>query len=122
MKKILLVEDDEFLRQIIGKNLSDSGYSVIMAVNGKDAIERMIADKPDLVLLDLLLPEVDGFEVLKQAKQNKEISNIIIVALSNLTQQSDITRALELGAADYFIKSQFTSKEIEEKIKGMLKE
>jgi DNA-binding response OmpR family regulator len=121
MKKILLVEDDIFLRQIISKRLLDSGYDVVTVISGKDALGRIVKDKPDLVLLDILLPEMDGFEILKKARENKDISNIPIAVLSNLTQQSDIDKALNLGAVDYFIKSQFTSEEVEEKIKALLK-
>jgi len=117
MKKILIIEDDDFFRELIRKKLlSNKNFEIIEAIDGEKGIEAMKEKKPDLVLLDLLLPNVDGFEVLSRAKGDSDISKIPIIILSNLGQQEDIEKALKLGANDYLIKSQFDINQIVDKI------
>jgi CheY-like chemotaxis protein len=120
MAKILLVEDDSFLRGLIGKKLADKKYEIIYASDGEKALELLKGDKPDLILLDILLPGIDGFEVLKKIKQDSKLSNIPVIIISNLMQQKDIDKAKSLGATDYLVKVQFTTDEISEKIKEVL--
>lgn len=116
-KKILIIEDDDFFRELIRKKLlSSKDFEIIEAVDGEKGVEEMKEKKPDLVLLDLLLPNVDGFEVLSRAKADSDISKIPIIILSNLGQQEDIEKALKLGAHDYLIKSQFDINQIVDKI------
>ncbi len=121
MKKILIVEDDKFLRELIVKKLTSEGYEVPEAIDGEQGVKKIEEEKPDLVLLDLILPGIDGFEVLAQIKKNPELSQIPIIILSNLGQKEDIEKGLNLGAVDYLIKAHFTPNEIIEKLKKILK-
>lgn len=116
-KRILIIEDDEFLRSLLNTRLSAEGFSVSMAIDGKDGLKKIKEEKPDMVLLDLLLPIMDGFEVLSAAKSNESTKSIPVLILSNLGQKKDVDRGLKMGAADYIIKSQFTVEEIIDKIK-----
>ena len=120
-KKILIIEDDRFLRGLIIKKLGDEGFEVVEAVNGEDGIKKIEEIKPDLILLDLILPGMDGFEVLSQMKKKIEISQTPVIILSNLGQKEDIERGLNLGAIDYLIKAHFTPNEIIDKVKNALK-
>jgi len=119
-KNILIIEDDDFFRELIKKKLLSKDFDVLEAVDGEKGIEAMKEKKPDLVLLDLLLPNIDGFEVLLKVKADSSVSSIPIIILSNLGQQEDIERGLKLGAVDYLIKSQFDIDQIMEKIKNVL--
>ncbi len=120
-KKILIVEDDEFLRQLVSQKLSSEGFAVSLAVDGPDGIEKTKSVMPDLILLDLLLPTIDGFEVLSKIKSDSATSSIPVIILSNLGQQEEIDRGLKLGAIDYLVKAQLTPEEIVAKVKTSLK-
>jgi len=120
-KKILIVEDDKFLRELIAKKLSSEGYQISEAKNGEEGIKKITDEKPDLILLDLILPGIDGFEVLKQAKENPQTAEIPVIVLSNLGQRDDVEKGLGLGAVDFLIKAHFTPREIIDKIKSVLK-
>jgi DNA-binding response OmpR family regulator len=117
MKKILIVEDDAFLRDLINKKLSSAGFAVSEAVNGEAGLTSAKEAKPDLILLDLLLPTIDGFEVLSKLKANPETSPIPVIILSNLGQKEDLDKGMGLGAIDFMIKAQFTPEEIIAKVK-----
>lgn len=119
-KNILIIEDDDFFRELIRKKLLSKDFDVLEAVDGEKGVETMKEKKPDLVLLDLLLPNIDGFEVLLKVKADPSISSTPIIILSNLGQQEDIERGLKLGAVDYLIKSQFDIDQIIGKIKTIL--
>jgi DNA-binding response OmpR family regulator len=119
-QNILIIEDDEFLRGLINKKLSSAGFSVSEAIDGDKGVEKAKEDKPDLILLDLLLPTTDGFEVLSKIKNDPETASIPVIALTNLGQKEDVDKALKLGAVDYLIKAQFTPEEIISKIKDIL--
>jgi len=120
-KKILIVEDDKFLRELIVKKLSNEGYDVIEAVDGEQGLLKIRDEKPDLVLLDLILPGIDGFEVLAQKKDEPFSASIPVIVLSNLGQKEDVDKGLNLGAVDYLIKAHFTPGEIIEKVRNVLK-
>ncbi|OGZ33686.1 MAG: hypothetical protein A2Y98_01525 [Candidatus Portnoybacteria bacterium RBG_19FT_COMBO_36_7] len=122
--KILIVEDDKFLRDLIIKKLKNEGYETVFAVGGEEGLKKIEEERPSLVLLDLILPGIDGFEVLKQVKSNSsdEIKNIPVIILSNLGQQDDVKKGINLGAVDFLIKAHFTPSEIIDKIKQVLKE
>lgn len=120
-KKILIVEDDKFLRELISQKLMKEGYDIAEAVDGVKGVEAVKSEKPDLVLLDLILPELDGFGVLAKVKEDPQASQIPIIILSNLGQKDDIEKGLKLGATDYLIKAHFTPNEIVDKIKTILK-
>jgi len=119
-KNILIIEDDEFFRELISKSLSSGGFVVSGAVDGQKGIEKAKELKPSLILLDLLLPSMDGFEVLSNLKKDSETSSIPVLILSNLGSKEDIDKAVKLGAADFLIKSQFASDEIIKKIKSFI--
>ena len=120
-KTILIIEDDKFLRELMAKKLVKEGFTIEEAVDGEEGIRKIKEVKPGLVLLDLILPGIDGFEVLSRIKQDPDISNIPVIILSNLGQKDDVDRGMEMGAADYLIKAHFTPGEIIEKVKGILK-
>jgi len=120
-EKILVVEDDKFLRELISRKLSDEGFDITQAVDGEDGIEKIKEVKPDLVLLDLILPSIDGFEVLSRIKEDPSVASIPVIILSNLGQKEEIEKGLSLGAVDFLIKAHFTPGEIIDKIKTLLK-
>ncbi|MGC9031418.1 MAG: response regulator transcription factor [Minisyncoccia bacterium] len=120
MVKILVVEDDRFLRELIVRKLSEEGFDVITAVNGEEGLKTLKEKKPDLVLLDLILPGIDGFEVLKRLKEEDIVPSLPVIILSNLGQREDIEKGLNLGAKDYLIKAHFTPDEIIKKIKSLI--
>ena len=120
-KKILIIEDDKFLRELITQKLIKEGYNIVEAVDGEKGIKSVKDEKPDLVLLDLILPGIDGFEVLAKIKEDPVLSQVPVIILSNLGQKDDIERGLKIGAVDYLIKAHFTPGEIVEKVKTILK-
>ena len=117
MQKIFVVEDDRFLRELITEELAREGFSVGSAVDGEEALEKITQQKPDLVLLDLILPGIDGYEVLKRMKDSPATLKIPVVILSNLGQKENFDKGMGLGAIDYLIKSNFTPREIIAKVK-----
>lgn len=121
MAKILIIEDDKFLRELIARKLKAENFEVSEAVDGEEGLEKIKKEKPDLVLLDLILPGMDGFEVLEKKKVDSEIAKIPVIILSNLGQREDIERGLRLGAIDFLVKANFTPPEIIEKVKAGLK-
>ena len=120
-KTILIVEDDKFLRELITQKLIKEGYETSEAIDGEEGIKKIKEEKPNLVLLDLILPGIDGFEVLSKMKEDLALAQIPVIILSNLGQKEDVERGLKLGAVDYLIKAHFTPGEIIEKIKNVLK-
>jgi len=118
---ILIVEDDKFLRELIVQKLIKENYEVSEAIDGEQGIKKIKEEKPDLILLDLILPGIDGFEVLSKMKEDPSLASIPVIILSNLGQKEDVEKGLKLGAIDYLIKAHFTPGEIIEKIKKALK-
>lgn len=119
-KKILIVEDDKFLRELISQKLLREEYEIVEAVDGEEGVKIAESEKPDLILLDLILPGIDGFEVLAKIKDIPSIENTPVIILSNLGQREDIERGLKIGAVDYLIKAHHTPPEIIEKVKKAL--
>ncbi len=117
-KKIAIIEDDLEIKDMYRIKLELGGYEVVSAENGADVLKLIKSEKPDLILLDILLPKKDGFEVLREIKdsKNKEIKSIPVIMLSNLSNKEDIDEAKKLGASDYFIKAKISPKEVAEKI------
>jgi DNA-binding response OmpR family regulator len=118
--KILIIEDDRFLRELMVRKLKMENLEVVEAEDGAEGLKKIKEEKPDLVLLDLILPEMDGFEVLEQKRKDEEIKDIPVIILSNLGQKEEIDRGLQLGAKDYLVKAHFSPSEIVEKIKLFL--
>lgn len=118
MKKILFVEDEAALQKTFGDVLSQEGYAMISASDGEEGLRLAKSEKPDLVLLDLILPKTNGFEVLKQLKEDEETKDIPIIVLTNLEGTGDVEKALELGAMTYLVKANYTLEEVLQKIKN----
>lgn len=119
--KVLIIEDDEFLRSLTAKRLEKEGYTVEVGVDGESGVAVAESKKPDLILLDLLLPGLDGFEVLKRVRANDDLKETPVIIFSNLGQKEDIERAKGLGANDFLIKANFTLDDVVGKIKSFLK-
>lgn len=120
MKKIFIIEDEQSLREILTMRLKEAGFEIEVAVDGAEALEKLKTIKPDLILLDIILPKINGFEVLEKIKEDLTTKDIPVIVLSNLGQDTDIKRALDMGAADYFIKAQHSLLEIVELVKTYL--
>jgi len=120
MKKILIAEDDKFLHNILSAKLQKSGFEVVSAYDGEQAVAAIKKELPDLVLLDLIMPKKNGFEVLSDIKIDPKLAKIPIIVLSNLGQESDQTRAKEFKVADYMVKVNFSLEEVVAKIKEHL--
>jgi DNA-binding response OmpR family regulator len=105
MKKILFVEDEAALQKTLGEFLRDEDYEVFSALDGETGARLAMEEKPDLILLDLILPKMNGFEVLKVLKENEETKDIPIIVLTNLEEIGDIEQALSLGATTYLVKA-----------------
>jgi two-component system response regulator RpaA len=118
---ILIVEDDLFLAEIYQKKFEMEGFKVSMAGDGEKAVADIKKKMPDLVLLDILLPKLDGFSVLEAIKSDESVKDIPIILLTNLGQQDDVQRGLEKGAADYLIKTHFKPSEVVDKVRKVLK-
>lgn len=121
MKKILLVEDDPFLIDIYSTKLKESGFSVVTAADGEEAISKMREENPDLALLDVVLPQKEGWEILKEIKSDPKLKEIPIIILSNLSQKEEVEKGLNLGATKYLIKAHYTPTEVIKEIKKILK-
>ncbi len=116
-KRVLLTEDDLSLLKIYGNKLKISGFEVLLATTGDEALRKAQTEKPDIILLDLILPGQDGFVVLEELKKNEQTNSIPVIILSNLGQPSDIERGKKLGAVDYLIKSDVSLADLVAKVK-----
>ena len=118
--KILLVEDYEFLACMYRSKLEIENYEVFIAGNGEAGLRLAEEKEPNLILLDIVLPKINGFEVLKELKANKNLKKIPVILLTNLGQKEDVEKGLKLGAEEYLIKAHFLPSEVIEKIKKIL--
>jgi len=118
MKKILFIEDESALHKTIGEVLTQQGYEMISALDGEIGLRLAQTKKPDLILLDLILPKIDGFEVLKQLKEDEKTKDILVIVLTNLEGMQDVERAIKMGASTYLVKSNYNLEEVVEKIKN----
>ena len=118
---ILLIEDDEFLVRMYESKLSMEDFAVATALNGEQGLKLVQKQKPDVILLDIMMPTMDGWEVLKALNARKETKNIPVILLTNLGQKDEVEKGLALGAVDYLIKAHFTPAEVVEKIKKVIK-
>jgi DNA-binding response OmpR family regulator len=120
--KIALVEDDPFLSSMYSTKFEMEGFKVVLAADGEKGIEMIRQEKPDLVLLDILMPKKNGFDVLREVKADKEIQNIPVILLSNLNQANEVDHGKELGAADFLIKAHYMPSEVVDRIKKVLRD
>jgi len=119
--RILLAEDDRILRKAGETSLRKKGYDVIAAIDGEDALAKARDQKPDLILLDVMMPKMHGFDVLRALKGDATVRHIPVIMLTNLEQAADIRRATDDGAVDYLVKSNLNLDELAGKIAGALK-
>lgn len=122
MKKILFIEDEAVLQKTFTEILKKEGYKVINSLDGETGLRLARSQKPDLVLLDIVLPRLQGLDVLKALKGDPETKNIPVIIMTNLETPQDIEKALTLGATTYLLKTQYTLTEIAEKIKDAIGE
>lgn len=118
--KIVIIEDDVFLVKAYQIKFEREGFNVFIAMDGDEGLKIVKKEKPALIVLDLMLPKMNGFEFLKKIKSDESMKDIPVIALSNLGQRLDQEKALSLGAAEYFIKTEHTLEEIVEKISKYL--
>jgi len=120
MKKILFIEDESGLQKTLGEVLKQEGFDVLSALDGEIGLRITQEQKPDLVLLDLVLPKKDGFEVLRELKASEDTKNIPVIVITNLEGAGDVERALELGATTYLVKANYSLEDVVSKIKDIL--
>ncbi len=118
---VLVVEDTELLRRMYSDKLTNDGYRVLAAADGLEALSILRTDTPDLILLDLIMPKMSGLEILEIIKKDPRLTRIPVVILSNLGQDADMQRALDLGATDYLIKNEVRPNDVADRINGILK-
>ena len=119
-RRILLAEDDRFLRKAAETTLRRHGFEVLTAVDGEEALRIIQQEAPDLILLDLIMPKMQGFEVLKSVKADPATAGIPVIILSNLGQDRDVDRALESGAAAYLIKANLSLEDLVKQVRQTL--
>lgn len=112
MRKVLIIEDDSFLQGLEVSKLEKSGYKVITASNGGEAMKKITEPDIDIILLDLILPDFNGFEVLVKIKETEHLKKVPVIVFSNLSEEKDIKKSKELGATDFLVKSNFTLDEL----------
>ncbi|MEY4723149.1 MAG: hypothetical protein RLZZ324_662 [Candidatus Parcubacteria bacterium] len=118
--KVLIVDDDAFLSGIYATKLDMEGFEVVSARDGEEGVKTALKELPDLILMDVLMPKVDGFEALKKIKADPTTAKIPVIMLTNLGQKEDVEKGLSEGAADYLIKAHFVPAEAVAKIKKVL--
>ncbi|MFH0819362.1 MAG: response regulator [Patescibacteria group bacterium] len=118
--KVLLVEDDSFLSKMYQTKLAIENFTVIVAGDGQEGLSQALLAMPDIILLDIILPTMSGWDVLEKLKSQVETKDIPVILLTNLGQKEDIDRGLKLGANDYLIKAHFTPAEVVKKIHDVI--
>ena len=120
-KTILLVEDDETLRDMYTLKIEAEGYKLLTAADGEVGLALALSNHPDVILLDIMMPKMDGFAVLTELKKDEALKQTPILMLSNLGQQADVDKGKQLGANDYVVKASMTPTQVVAKIKSYLK-
>ena len=116
VKKILLVEDEELMIDLLQRKLTKEGYEISVAKNGEEGLEAMKKVRPDLVLLDIIMPKMGGFEVMEEMQRDKTLAKIPVIVISNSGQPVELDKAQKLGAKDWLIKTEFDPQEVIEKV------
>ena len=119
-KKILLVEDEELMVDLLRRKLSQEGYEVLIARNGEEGFKIIQEQSPDLILLDIIMPKMGGFEVMEKMVKDKSLRKIPVIVISNSGQPVEIDKAQKLGAKDWLVKTEFDLKEVVEKVKKQI--
>ena len=121
-QKILIIEDDFFVRDLYDRELTRDGFKISTAEDGAEGLLNTLKEKPDLILLDIMLPKMSGLDVLKKVKEKEEVKEIPVVLLTNLGQDNVIREGFSLGAVGYLIKAAYTPSQIIEEVKKFLEE
>jgi len=121
MKSILLIEDDPLLVDLYTTKLREVGFELEVANDGQEGLKKIRIKKPDLLLLDIVLPAVNGWEILEEVKKSEGLKDLKVIILSNLTSKEEVEKGFKLGATKYLIKSHYTPSEVVEEIKKTLK-
>ena len=119
-KKILIIEDEELLYNLLERKLNEKGYQASIAKDGAEGMKMIKEIKPDLVLLDIVMPNKNGFEVMDEIQTDEKLKHIPIIVISNSGQPVEIDKAKELGAKDWLIKTEFDPQEVIEKVKKQI--
>lgn len=120
MAKVLIIEDEQFIREIYKRQIEKAGYSVDGYGNGKEGLLALQQNHYDLVLLDIMLPDLNGLEILKEAKQNSATKDVPIILLTNLGQDEIIKEGFKLGAQSYLIKASYTPDQVVQEVQNIL--
>lgn len=120
MKRILIIEDEALIGELLRKKLADEGYYAFIAKDGEEGLEEIRSQKPDLVLLDIILPRLNGFEVLEGMKKDGSFKTIPVIIISNSGQPTEIEAAKKMGVADWLIKTEFDPAEVVEKVRKQI--
>ena len=120
-KAVLLIEDEPTLQKTISEILIQEGYKMLNALDGEIGLQMALREKPDLILLDLILPKIDGFEVLENIRKNEATKNIPVIVLTNLENAAAVERALALGAQSYLVKANYELEDVVQKVKQAIK-
>ena len=121
MNTILIIEDDPLISRLYQQAFQFDGYNVVLSHNGQDGLEKVRSIKPTLVLLDIMLPKMNGFEILEKIKNDQATNKIPVIMLTNITDEREAQRALILGAVKYIMKSSYKPKQITEMVKQIIK-
>lgn len=121
-KKILIIEDEDIMRNLLDKKLQAAGYQITVAKDGQEGVEKMKQDSFDLVLSDIIMPKMGGFEVMEKMNQDETLKNIPIIVVSNSGQPVELDQAKRFGAKDWLVKTEFDPQEVIVKIKKILGE
>ena len=116
MEKILLIEDEELIIRLLSRKLAAVGYEVSLAMDGREGLEKIKQIVPDLILLDIVMPRMGGFEVMAEMKKDGKIANVPVIIISNSGQPLELEKAKDLGAVDWLVKTEFDPNEVVEKI------
>ncbi len=116
MKKVIIVEDEEILRNLLHRKLTAEGYSADIAENGEEGLKKIRENRPDLILLDIVMPKMGGFEMMEEIQKDESISGIPVIIVSNSGQPVEIDRAQKLGARDWLVKTEFDPQEVIDKV------
>ncbi len=121
IKRILLVEDEPLLGNLLKQRLEKEGFEIVLARDGEEALAKLRESKPDLILLDIILPKISGFELLETLQADPQFERAPVIVISNLGQESDVARGQSLGAIQYFVKAKVSIEELVEHVKTFLR-
>ena len=119
-RKVLIIEDEDVLRNVLAKKLEKEGYEVFVAADGEVGMESMRNNHPEMILLDILLPKKNGYQVLEEMRIDENLKKIPVLVISNSGQPVEVRKLIELGACDYLVKADFTPEEVVSKMRACL--